>query len=297
MAALLRDLWTGELLKHFRHEGEFLSRIPSADQFVENDAIHLADMGADPEVLINNSTYPIDVVQREDEDIIISLDKYDTVNTAISDDELYALPYDKVGSVLNQHRETLEEKSLEKSLHALCPVSASANTPIVMTSGASNGATQPRKRLTVADIAKLKLYLDLLKVPKKGRELVLNPYHVEDLLLLNQAFQDQWWKREEGKILNMFGFNITEMGGFPNFSNATGLKKAFGAAANAADDLAASVVFYNKRAVQAKGNAKMYYRLAANDPEYRRNVVGFRVRHICLPKKNTGFGALVSDVI
>jgi hypothetical protein len=40
----------------------------------------------------------------------------------------------------------------------------------------------------------------------------------------------------------------------------------------------------------------MYHSLAENDPENRRSVVGFRIHHICLPKKDLGFGALVSQV-
>lgn len=297
MAELLADLWTGELLQKFRNEATFLGRIPSADNFVNKDAIHLADMGADPEVLINNTTYPINSAERTDDDIVISLDKLETENTVITDDELYALPYDKPGSVLNQHRQVLEEMAAKKSLHALCVASESAETPIVWTSGNSDGATNARKRLTVMDIAKMKLYLDNLLVPQAGRELVLNPWHVFDLLNTDEKFAEQWYKRESGKILNMFGFMISEMGYHPTFSNATGLKKAFGAAANAADDLAASVVYYNQRAVQAKGSATMYYLDARNNPTYRRSEVGFRLYHICLPKKSLGFGALVSQPV
>jgi len=297
MANLLRDLWTGEIIKHFRHESAFLSRVPKANQYVDNDVIHLADIGADPDVLINNTTYPIAVSQREDEDITISLDKFDTENTAITDDELYALPYDKPGSVINQHRETLEEKTLEKSLHSLCPAADGSNTPVVMTSGDSNSETQARKRLIVGDIIKMKRYLDLLKVPQAGRELVLNPWHVSDLLTTSQAFKEQWYRRETGKILNMFGFNISELGYFPVFDNGSGEKKAFGAAEAPASDLAASVVFYNRRAVHARGSVKMYYQDAKVDPQYRRSVIGFRLYHICLPKKNLGFGALVSSTV
>ncbi len=297
MAGLLTDLWTGELLSHFRNDATFLSRIPSADQFVNKDVIHLADMGADPAVLINNNTYPIASAQRTDLDIAISLDKLETENTIITDDELYALPYDKEGSVVRQHREVLEEKAGEKSLHALCPLADTASTPIVLTSGTSNGETQARKRLLPADIIKLKRMLDLLKVPLMDRELVLNPYHVEDLLMTSEVFKEQWYKKESGKILNMFGFNISEMQYYPVFSNSTSQKKAFLAAANAADDLPASVMFYAKRAVQAKGSATMYYKDAKTDTKYRQSEVGFRLHHICLPKKNLGFGALVSSVL
>lgn len=297
MADLLVDMWTGELLSHFRHEGSFLSRIPSADNFVNKDSINLADMGADPVVLINNTTYPINSAARVDTPIVIQLDKLETENTIITDDELYGLPYDKPGSVVNQHREVLEEKAQEKSLHSLCPSRDSATTPVILSSGSSNGEDNPRKRIVPADIAKLKRAMDLLKIPLLGRELVLNPLHVYDLLMSDEKFAEQWYRRESGKILNMFGFNITEFGYYPTFSNSTGEKKAFAAAAAPTTDLAVSVAFYARRAVQAKGSVEMYYQDAKNNPKYRQSEVGFRVHHICLPKKSLGFGALVSQTV
>jgi hypothetical protein len=297
MAGLLRDLWTGELISHFRHEGEFLSRVPGANNFVNNNSINLADMGVDPAVLINNTTYPIASAQRADTPIVIALDKFDTENTIITDDELYALPYDKKGSVLTQHRAVLEEKTLEKSLHSLCPLADSATTPVVMTTGSSNGETYARKRLTRKDLTTMKRFLDLLKVPRKDRELVLNPWHIEDLLQEDEKFASQWYNRETGKIINLFGFNITELGYFPSFANSTGQKKAFAAADAPATDLAASVVFYGPRAVQARGAVEMYYKDAKEDPKYRQSEVGFRLYHLCLPKKNLGFGAIVSQMV
>ena len=295
--SLQTELWTGELIKKFRHDNMFLNRIGNKNQFVKNNAIHLVDIGADPTVLINNTTYPIPSSQRTDEDIVISLDKFDTENTLITDDELNALPYDKPGSVIEQHRLVLEEKTAEKAAHSLAPQSDGANSPVVMTTGNSNGATNARKRLTVADIVKAKRYLDDLKVPLIGRELVLCNSHVEDLLLSSQVFKDQWYKTKSGTIFNMFGFIISQFVANPLFSNSTGEKKAFGAALNPADDLDISFFYYNKRAAQARGSASMYQALAKNDPKYRRSEVGFRLYHLCLPKKNTGFGAIVSDVV
>jgi hypothetical protein len=295
--AIQTELWTGELIKNFRHEHMFLSRISNRNQYVNKNAIHMVDIGADPAVLVNNTTYPINSAQRTDSDIVISLDKFDTENTIITDDELYALPYDKPGSVIEQHRAVLEEKTAEKAVHSLCPVADSADTPVVMTTGNSNGLTNARKRLTINDIVRAKKLLDDLKVPLTGRELVLCNQHVEDLLITSQAFKDQWYKAESGQIFNMFGFIISQFVANPLFSNATGQKKAFGAALDPADDLQTSVFYYNKRAVQARGTAKMYFADAKNDPKYRQSEVGFTLYHICLPKKNTGFGAIVSDVV
>lgn len=297
--AIQKELWTGELIKGFRHEATFLSRIQRKDEYVKENAIHLVDLGADPEVLVNNTTYPIPTVTRTDEDVVLSLDKFDTKNTKISDDELHALPYDKPGSVIEQHREVLEEKSAEKAIHSLAPSVDSATTPLVLTTGASNGKTNARQRLTPADLISMKEKLDELKVPKKGRELVLCPSHVADLLMVDESFAKQYKNMKTGEILNLYGFIISEFPGNPNYADnlSTLTKKAFGAAADPATDQAASIVYYNKRAVQATGSAVMYHKEASTDPENRASIIGFRVYHICLPKKNTGFGAIVSDLV
>ncbi|NJM14019.1 MAG: hypothetical protein HC896_00300 [Bacteroidales bacterium] len=293
MAGLLKELWIGELIKNFRHDQTFLGRIPSANQFVNNDAINLAHIGADPTVLINNNTYPINSAQREDDTIVISLDKLETENTIITDDELYALPYDKKGSVLNQHREVLEEFAATRSLHSLCPAAINvSNQPVLRSTGNSNSETVARRRLTVNDVIRMKRALDLLKIPMMGREMVLNPWHVEDLLMSSEAFKEQWYKKETGKILNMFGFEISEMAYYPVFSQASGNKAAFNAVANPADDLAASVVMYRQRAVQARGSVTMYYARAEDDPKYRQSEVGFRLYHVCIPKTALGLARL-----
>ena len=57
------EIWTGELVKVLRAglEGTWLSGIPDQSSIVNNDVIHLVEVGVDPDVLINNKTYPIDV--------------------------------------------------------------------------------------------------------------------------------------------------------------------------------------------------------------------------------------------
>ncbi len=94
-AVAKNELRVKELIKHFRHKGTWLERIPSKQQWVNNDVIKINEEGADPDVLINNNTYPISVTPREDGSIVIELYKYDTTNTVVTDDEIYALPYDK----------------------------------------------------------------------------------------------------------------------------------------------------------------------------------------------------------
>ena len=96
MAGVYREIWTGELVESFQPEIEasFLNEIPDESRWVqssgsgENQVIHLVDIGADPEVLINNTTYPIGYSELEDGDIAFNLDKFTTVATKVTDDEL-----------------------------------------------------------------------------------------------------------------------------------------------------------------------------------------------------------------
>jgi hypothetical protein len=294
LKGVLVELWTGELIKKFRFVGKWLSMIPSEDKYVNNNAIHLVDVGADPAVLIDNASYPIGVSARADGDIVVSLRKFDTVNTKVTRDELYGLPYDKGASVIEQHKDVLEETTSQYGLFSLAPAVNSTNTPIIVTTGANNGAS--RMRMTIADITNAKTRLDNLKVPLEGRLLVLCNDHVNDLLQSDQSFRDRFYNTQTGQILNFMGFNIFQDVYNPIY-DASGNKRAWGAAAAPSTDRNSSVFFYSKRAFKAMGSLDMFYRDASIDPENRQTVIGFQLYHVVLPKKNIGFGAIVSTII
>ncbi len=295
-AIVLKEMWEAELLRSFRAFAGWAHRIPRKDQYVGNNAINLQEIGADPTVLINNSSYPIAVAQRTDDTVVLALNKYDTTNTAIRRDELYALPYDKEGSVITQHKEVLLERTGEHGLFLLAPSGNSTDTPVIATTGVDNGNS--RRRLKSADLIALKARLDNLKIPKEGRVLVLCSDHVSDLLLEDQSFQLRYnGSTERGTIITMlYGFEIYETVYNPIYNGSTA-KVAFGAAAAPSTDRNASVCFYAPRAFQASGTTEMFYRDKSMDPENRQTVVGFQQYHIIAPMKNIGFGAIASAII
>ena len=98
---VLTEVWTGELIKALRGklDAAWLNGVPDQSSIVNNDVIHLVDVGADPQVLVNNTTYPLDVQDLEDGDKTFSLDKFQTKVVPVTDDELYALSYDKMARV------------------------------------------------------------------------------------------------------------------------------------------------------------------------------------------------------
>lgn len=296
MAGLYPELWTGELVDKFRHEKSWLSVVPRRDDLVKNNTIHLVDVGVDPTVLVNNTTYPINSAQRTDADIALSLDKFDTENTLITKDELYNLPYDKPGSVIRDHRGALEDKTAQKSYHSLAPAGGAGNPSLILTTGASDGRSIARKAITEADIINAKEFMDNLDVPMDGRTLVLSMEHYNDLLKLNQDFAKKYKDIETGKILpSWYGFQIFQYNrpAVYSLAGADYTKKAFGAASTPSTEYKGSIFFYAPRAIQTVGTAEMFFADAQNDPKYRRHEIGFRLYHLCLPKKNTGFGAIV----
>lgn len=282
-AGVFTEIWTGEQIKQFRTALEswgWLARIRSYNEYVKNDVIHFVEIGGDPKVLINNTTYPMNIVALEDADKPISLDKFSTEATPVTADELHASSYDKMKSVQERHREVLVEAFGARGIHAIAPNENAAGIPVLRTTGATYGG---RKRMTPEDLVALKAAFDNMKVPKKDRILVLCSTHVNDLLVTEQKFKEHYnINQTEGKICRLFGFDIYEYDGTPYFNMTTGKKLAWGAV-NAATDSQSSVAFYAGRMMKAQGSTTFYHSKAENDPLYHRNLVNFDQYGICLP--------------
>ena len=293
MEGIYTEVWTGEMVKKLNAglQATFLNGIPDYSTNVNNEVIHLVDVGGDPDVLVNNTTYPIPIQDLEDGDIAIGLDKFQTKATRVTDDELYAISYDKFGSVVERHRESIVTVKYKKFAHALAPYSHTANTPVIQTSGETDTATG-RKKITPKDIIALKRAFDNMEVPEDGRVLVLCPDHVNDLLELDQSFKDKYYNYTSGKLMNMYGFEVYTFVNTPYF-NKNGVKLAYNAVPTATDHKG-SFAFYRPRMFRAQGSTKMYYSEAATNPQTQENLVNFRNYDIVLPKKMEAIGAIYS---
>lgn len=279
------EIWTGELVKSLRSglEGSWLDGVPDQSSIVGNDTIHLVDVGIDPDVLVNNTTYPIPLQALDDKDIAVQLDKFQTKPTPITDDELYAISYDKMARVKESHGNAINDSKFAKAAHALCATSNSSTTPVLKTTGEADG--DGRLRLTPADLVEMKRSMDKLKVPVDNRRLVLCPDHVNDLLLSSQNFREQYnIDRNTGKVGQLYGFQIYEFANNPLYTTA-GTKKDVGSTASAGE-FQCSFAFYTPRVFKATGSTKMYYSEAATDPQNQRSLISFCHRFICMPKKS-----------
>lgn len=279
------EIWTGELVKTLRSglEGSWLDGVTDQSSIAENDVIHLVDVGVDPDVLVNNTTYPIPLQALDDKDIAIKLDKFQTKVTPITDDELYAISYDKMARVKESHGNALSDAKFTKAAHALCAQKNTVKTPVLKTTGERDAETG-RLRLTPNDLVEMKRALDKMKVPSENRRLILCPDHVNDLLLVSQNFREQYnIDRNTGKVGKLYGFDIYEYANTPLYTTA-GVKKDLGSTADKGE-FQCSFAFYTTRVFKATGSTKMYYSEASTDPEYQRNKINFRHYFICMPKK------------
>lgn len=289
--SLNKQVWVSQIKNGFYPDRSFLEKVLDYSGFVENDSLHFASAGIDPKVLVNNTTYPIKIVGREDEDQEIILDKFETENTIVRRPDAIEYSYDKLESVIKQHRSVLQASTAKKAIHAFAPDSDTNDTPLVLTTGAASGT---RKRMTFEDLLTLKERFDNALVPLEERYIVLHPKHVTDLLMEDIKTFKELTDFKNGEPNRFAGFGIYEFPFMPTFNisgeNATKVK--FGSSNT---EHFASVAFCKDEVMKADGEIYMYSRV--DDPEERATIVGFDKRFIALPIRGKGIGAIVSDLV
>lgn len=289
MATLNKQVWVHQLMTRFYPDSSFLSQARDFSALVENDAINMADAGADPDVLINNTTYPIQKATRTDTPLSFELDLFETTNTIVRRPEVIEYSYDQLESVILGHRNQLRAKTAAKAAHAFAPNGNTATTPVILTTGE---AYRGRKRISVEDILYLRECFDNADIPLEGRCLVLNPAHVTDLILCDLRTFKDLTNIKDGKPFNFAGFSIYQTTLTPKYNVSTLEKVAFGAEASVTDAFC-SFAFHRDEVMKADGLVHMYARM--DDPEERGAIIGFDKRFIALPIRSMGIGAIVSD--
>lgn len=285
MATLEKEIWVNLLMENFYPDSSFLKYARDFSALVDYNAINMAEAGADPKVLVNNTTYPIKITQRVDKPLRIELDKFETENTLVRRPEAIEYSYDQLESVLMGHRNTLRAKTAMKAAHAYAPQEDSTYTPVIQTTGA---AVSGRKRLQIDDILLLKERYDNAMIPLEGRYLVLNPSHVTDLILFDAKNLGNLTDLQNGKPKRFAGFNILQTASTPKY-NSSLQKIAFD---GEEEGNFCSFSFHSDEVMKADGDVFMYAR--ENDPAERGTIVGFDKRFIALPIRNKGVGAIVS---
>lgn len=293
------EVWTREVVKQFTQglTDTFLDGVLDYSQYVSGDSesqvIHSSYFGVEPDVLINNSTYPIAIQELNGSDIPISLDKYQTKATPITDDELGALSYDKMGLVKTVHGDAITRNRLKKAIHAFGPASHTTDHPVLLTTGTADA--NGRKRLIWNDVIALRQAYAEAGIEIDMLRLVLCQTHVNDLLIEeNSDFKKLYANFQNGVVNSNLGFEIRQFDNNPYYTVSTKTKLSFGAIPSASTDTQASVCFPLRKVGKASGITKMYWSKAENDPLTQRNLINFRNYFVALPLVTKGFAAIIS---
>lgn len=280
-AGVLKEIWIGKLMEKFYPDGSWLLESEDMSVWVENNTINLADMGADPDVLVNNTTYPIEMVERTDGALALPLDYFDTKNTVVRNATAIQLAYNKLESVIRQHRNALFTANLRKAAHAYGPSANGTYKPVIEIGSSIIDA-----------FIDAEAKFDELLVPIEDRIVLLNPKHKAMLKKEDKdIYKDIFGSKGSGTL---YSFKVYLGTVNPVYDGTTKAKKTFGAAA-AGTDLQATLFYSKKEVMRAEGEYDMFSRL--KDPEARGDVVGFQKRFLAMPIRDKYIGAIIGNVL
>ncbi|MBS1535318.1 MAG: hypothetical protein JST78_09590 [Bacteroidetes bacterium] len=301
MPANFAEVWLNRVRQILTNQNvaPWLDGIPELDTQVvemgsgdasEMNVIHLPRTSFNPDVLVNNTAYPLAIQAYTDDETVVSLDKYQTKPTSISDDKIIGASYDVIDPATKSHTVAIGNKKYNKAAHAIAPASNATLTPVIAATGTPRISGGPNS-LTYEDLVNLKDALDTAEVPTEGRRLVLSTAHWNDLLVDRKNFGDKLVNYNTGQPAPVVaGFELFQYNGNPLYTSA-GVKKAFGAV-KAAGDRQGSFAFWTGQIAKKTGMTKQYFKNAANDPEAQTNLLNYRHYFIAMPFDSRAIGAI-----
>ena len=259
----------------------------------EANLIHLPVETFQPEVLLNNTTYPIAVQEFTDTEVIIKLDKYQTLATSLSDDQIIGASYARIDSATRGHVIQINTTKYKKAIHAQAPASNTAKTPVLKMDIPVDATGTEKANILYEAIVALKGKFDAMEAPVEGRRLVLSTDHENLLLLDRNRFGNLLANMNSGTVASKIGgFEIYSYVANPKYS-AAGAKNAFGAVGVPGTDLVASVAFHKDNVAKKTGMTKQYFSKASEAPTTQTNLLNYRHYFIALPAKNEMIGAII----
>lgn len=272
----------------------------------ENNIIHIPNTDFDVDVLINNNAYPLAVQAYDDNDSTIQLDKYQTKQVPISDDQAMGASYRRIDAATMLMTRAILVTKYGKAIYNLAPAAGTGDTPVIQTTGRSGNFAADgteiilmdgkRKRLVYEDLVDHKKQYDTLQVPANGRRLTLCSDHWNDLLLDRRRFGDLLGNMKTGDVAPVVaGFQIYQYINNPYF-DANGNKLAYGAIPDATQ-FQASVSFYEGNIAMKTGLTKQYFLPSNLNPGSQANLLAYRHYFIVSPKRAKYIGAIASTYL
>lgn len=285
------EVWEGRVRQTLENGAvaDFLDGVQELDgdvqQMGEKNLIHIPTTQFSPEVLINNNTYPLAVQEYSDDEVVVSLDKYQTKPTKLTDDQIIGASYERIDAITKAQTNSINAKKYKKALHSIAPTQdepAKGNIVLNITG----------TECTYEDLVALKEKADDAGWPEEGRRLVLCNKHYNALLKDRKNFGDQLVNYKSGDVSPVIaGWEIKKYIASPHY-NASKQKKVFGEVATGGDK-PASIAFVLGNTAKKTGLTKQYFSEAGKDPENQANLLSYRHYFIATAVEDKWRAALI----
>jgi hypothetical protein len=298
---IYRQVWNGELIKKMRLVEMYtwvIAIVKDYSQYVtkvgeEAEVINLASFPAEPDVLIDNNIYPIPTQDLPTDPLTLTLNKFQTKVTPITDDEVYANTTKKMENTTVAHTMAIMRKKFAKGAWNICPTGNTTATPVILATGDDDGTG--RKMLTMKDLKTFKRKLDLAEVNDAPgtRILVLSTEHENDLVAADQKFADNFYNYASGKPYNTLNFTFYGYNENPYYHTTTLVKQPLDSVVTAAIRRC-SMFFSQDRVGKANGTSKAYLAPSELNPAEQKATYAARSWNMITRLNNEGVGAIVS---
>jgi len=274
-----RELWAEMIAEELRAKIDPLKMFAmDLSEYAQGTTIHVPVAGATT-ILKNNSSWPMDVSDRTDTVVDITLNTYHWSPMRVTQADKVQLSYDKMASLYNSLNGGLGERLLIESLIGMYHYTSGA---YVTTTGASypahaTGATGNRRGLTSMDIRKAAALLDKQKVPIADRWLVV------DSIMFWQLVDDLAYNADRVDVVAglpsittpLYGFTIVSVPQVAYVTSA-GVIRPYGNAGTTTDNAVALAI---QKSCVGFGMSEVATFVKEDDPTYQADIISGWVLH------------------
>lgn len=284
--ALIKEIWVNQVVETLNQDAAFISSSVDHSAYIAFGTVHVPQSGANPNVLVNPTSFPLTISPRTDTDRTYLMNQYALEPTLIGNLDALQVSYDKKNSVIGQQISTLVERIGTQVAYTWSPTGASNVVVTTGTAGSSlaPGATGTRKMVTLADVANCAKKLDKDNVPRIGRKLLMNSDMFWELFTISEVVRASYNGFQNnvlanGTIAQLFGFDIIMRPTVSIYTVTTNVPKAVGAATATTDNLGC-IAFHTSTVSRALGAINPMYDAGDNGngkPEYLGSIFNMEV--------------------
>lgn len=248
MAGLLKEVWIAGIQENPIPNTSFVFASTDKSEYVENNKLHLAEAGIDPQVYEDyfaGSETDLPLASITDIPHEVVLKTYSTERTRHRKLQEVELSYDKRSSVIQRHKNSLAKNLGARAAFAWTPAATSAFNKVT-TLGAGSFID------AVIDLEAFYAGLD----KTENLHICLTPADMAKIKKENKVLYKEILKGDD-----LYGFKVHRYSKNPFFTSA-GVKKPFGSVKEAGD-LQASFTWCSDETFRCFGDTEMYETLAS----------------------------------